>query len=375
MRYWREVLIGTILFCLTSSVFLAHGATVPSTGFFIRADCATISNPVANSTACLQTTAAGGRNAGQVYVWNGSLYSQITGGSGAAPVDATYITQTPNAVLNSEQALSVLSTGLLKSTTATGVVSTAVAGTDFAAAPTGTANTPLFNNGSGGFTNGTRVGNTTAVATGTGSFTTDNCVKTDANHNVIDAGAPCGTGSGTITALTGDVTASGSGSVTATIANQAVTLAKIANAAASSRLLGSGSSGSGASYSELTVGGNLAVGASSVDLAAAPSITTSLTTPKLTVSTEVILPVTEVTMSGTLTLVAGTSTTYQFLDPNGSDRQVNLPVVATGMAYLIMNFGSANILTIKDNGGSTVTTITFGSAKTFIYSGSAWRTL
>lgn len=52
------------------------------------------------------------------------------GGSGA-PVGATYIVQTPNATLTNEQALSALATGILKSTTATGVVSIAIAGTDY----------------------------------------------------------------------------------------------------------------------------------------------------------------------------------------------------------------------------------------------------
>ncbi len=85
--------------------------------------------------------------------------------------------------------------GLVK-TDANGVASIATAGTDYAAAPSGaTANLPLFNNGSGGFTNGTRSGNTTVVATTTGSLTNGNCVKIDASGNLIDAGAVCG-GSG-----------------------------------------------------------------------------------------------------------------------------------------------------------------------------------
>lgn len=44
-------------------------------------------------------------------------------GTGGAPVDATYITQTSNATLTNEQALSSLSTGLMSVTTGTGVVS------------------------------------------------------------------------------------------------------------------------------------------------------------------------------------------------------------------------------------------------------------
>ncbi len=52
-------------------------------------------------------------------------------GGGGAPTTATYITQTPDGALSNEQPLSLLSTGILKSTTGTGVVSTAVAGTDY----------------------------------------------------------------------------------------------------------------------------------------------------------------------------------------------------------------------------------------------------
>lgn len=64
--------------------------------------------------------------------WTGTVWECITdqtsqGGSGA-PADATYITQTSNATLSAEQALSALSTGIVKVTTTTGVLSTAVAG-------------------------------------------------------------------------------------------------------------------------------------------------------------------------------------------------------------------------------------------------------
>ena len=49
------------------------------------------------------------------------------GGSGA-PTDATYITQTGHAGLSAEQILADLATGIVKSTTGTGVLSIAVAG-------------------------------------------------------------------------------------------------------------------------------------------------------------------------------------------------------------------------------------------------------
>lgn len=48
-----------------------------------------------------------------------------------APIGATYIVQTPNGTLTGEQALSALSTGLVKVTTTTGVLSTAAANTDY----------------------------------------------------------------------------------------------------------------------------------------------------------------------------------------------------------------------------------------------------
>lgn len=50
-----------------------------------------------------------------------------------APVGATYITQTTNGTLTNEQALGSLSTGIVKNTTTTGVLSIAAAGTDYLA--------------------------------------------------------------------------------------------------------------------------------------------------------------------------------------------------------------------------------------------------
>lgn len=65
----------------------------------------------------------------EVFV-GGGWSSVLTGGTGA-PIGATYITQTPNGTLTSEQAMSTLATGLVKSTTATGVQSIAIDGTDY----------------------------------------------------------------------------------------------------------------------------------------------------------------------------------------------------------------------------------------------------
>jgi hypothetical protein len=55
----------------------------------------------------------------------------FTGGGVAAPIDASYIVQTPSATLTGEQALSALASGLLYVTTGTGVLTIANAGTDY----------------------------------------------------------------------------------------------------------------------------------------------------------------------------------------------------------------------------------------------------
>lgn len=59
------------------------------------------------------------------------------GAGSGAPADAKYIVQTANGTLSAEQALSTLATGILKVTTTTGVISVAVAGTDYVE-PSGT---------------------------------------------------------------------------------------------------------------------------------------------------------------------------------------------------------------------------------------------
>lgn len=63
-------------------------------------------------------------------------------------------------------------------------------------APSGTANTPLFDDGSSGFTNGTRSGNTTEVMTASGSFTAGNLLVSDAGGNAVDGGPVPSSGAG-----------------------------------------------------------------------------------------------------------------------------------------------------------------------------------
>lgn len=77
--------------------------------------------PTVDGTAaqCMKTDGSG------VVTW------EACAAGGGAPTDATYITQTANGTLTNEQALSALSTGMLKVTTSTGVLSTGIAGTDY----------------------------------------------------------------------------------------------------------------------------------------------------------------------------------------------------------------------------------------------------
>jgi hypothetical protein len=63
------------------------------------------------------------KDSNAVYVWDGLTWNALAGGGGGAPTTATYITQTPDAGLSAEQAMSLLGTGLVKNTTGTGVQS------------------------------------------------------------------------------------------------------------------------------------------------------------------------------------------------------------------------------------------------------------
>jgi trimeric autotransporter adhesin len=65
---------------------------------------------------------------------------------GGAPVGAKYIVQTADSTLTNEQALGALATGLLKNTTATGVLSTAIGDTDYTLPATFNAHTARTDN-------------------------------------------------------------------------------------------------------------------------------------------------------------------------------------------------------------------------------------
>lgn len=88
----------------------------------------------------------------------------------------------------------------------------------------------------------------------------------------------------------------------------------------------------------------------------------------------VILPCREITATGNITLTTD-DPTYIFIDGNGSNRTITLPAEFTGLCFLIMNISDTETITVQDDTPTTVTTISAGSFKTVIYSGTAWRAL
>lgn len=70
-----------------------------------------------------------------------------------------------------------------------------------------------------------------------------------------------------------------------------------------------------------------------------------------------------VTASGTVTL-ANTDPMFIEIDPNGSNRDVTFPAKGDdNHAYVVKHGGSANTLTLKQSGGTTITTLAAGEAK------------
>lgn len=104
----------------------------------------------------------------------------------------------------------------------------------------------------------TMLGNWTASSANVAANSMPSCPDSAGNHlnYVSGTGITCGTGQGnSITALTGDVTATGPGSVASTIANNAVTYAKFQQVAASS-LVGN-ATGSLANAEAVSIGATL----------------------------------------------------------------------------------------------------------------------
>ena len=130
---WRDVLIGFVgamtIFAVMAQVPVRYGAQM-----FVQSTQPTGGSSVFDvgtmwwdtSTQQLKVVTSMGPT-----VW--SVINTTGGGGGGAPTDATYITQTANAGLSAEQALSSLTTGIVKVTNGTGALSTATAPTDYVA--------------------------------------------------------------------------------------------------------------------------------------------------------------------------------------------------------------------------------------------------
>lgn len=107
--------------------------------------------PPANTSLTVVT--ATGAIVGPVDAATFASVNNLGGGGGGAPTNATYITQTPNGSLSAEQALSLLSTGIMTVTTSTGVISSTPPGTGVLTAlgvNTGSVGAFVVNGGAGG---------------------------------------------------------------------------------------------------------------------------------------------------------------------------------------------------------------------------------
>lgn len=95
-----------------------------------------------------------------------------------------------------------------------------------------------------------------------------------------------------------------------------------------------------------------------------------------TVSTGHILPVNAESLSATKALTIADKT-YQFLNPNGSARDVTLPNTNSNYSFVIKNTGTAgNALTVKDSAAATIMTVYNGETFTFVQIGAnSWTTL
>ena len=83
------------------------------------------------------------------------------------------------------------------------------------------------------------------------------------------------------------------------------------------------------------------------------------------------LPPSRWVMTGNLTLSSKASTS-QFLDPNGSDRDVTLPGLLPGTLFVISHIGGANTLSIKDSGAVEIALLTNGKTVLLLASEEEW---
>lgn len=111
---------------------------------------------------------------------------EVAGAGTVAPKDATYITQTANSTLTNEQALGSLTTGILKNTTTTGVLSIASAGTDFVAPGTTISTTSPLTGGGDLSTNRTFAINDAAADGSTKGAAAFNSTNFSASSGVVN---------------------------------------------------------------------------------------------------------------------------------------------------------------------------------------------
>jgi len=74
--------------------------------------------------------------------------------------------------------------------------------------------------------------------------------------------------------------------------------------------------------------------------------------------------------------VSNSDDQVQILDPDGSARDVNLPVDEEGLVFEVVNIaGAANDLTVKDSDGNTVHAVSQDESAKFYNYGSGWVVL
>ena len=86
------------------------------------------------------------------------------------------------------------------------------------------------------------------------------------------------------------------------------------------------------------------------------------------------VPVTRTVMTGNVVLTTA-SNEYQAMDVNGANRNVDMPVAATGMTFVLQNVsGGAFGLTVRDNGGTNIVgPLGAGAWARTYYDGTAWN--